>query len=103
MADTNFRWRWPQWHLDYCALAAAIWKVHFKNGLTGNGGYEFPLALAAMAFGLLCFGGGHLESSFQEWIDRQWRIRISAGAGRNGIWTIVLWRRPSGKFISRMD
>jgi putative oxidoreductase len=39
-------------------MGVAIWKVHFKHGLTDNGGYEFPLALAAMAFGLLCFGGG---------------------------------------------
>jgi putative oxidoreductase len=39
-------------------MAVAIWKVHFKNGLMGNGGYEFPLALATLAFGLLCFGGG---------------------------------------------
>jgi putative oxidoreductase len=39
-------------------MAVVIWKIHFKNGLTGNGGYEFPLALAAIAFGLLCFGGG---------------------------------------------
>lgn len=39
-------------------MGVAIWKVHFKNGLTGNGGYEFPLALATIAFALLCFGGG---------------------------------------------
>ena len=39
-------------------MAVAIWKVHFKNGLTGNGGFEFPLALATMAFALLCFDGG---------------------------------------------
>ncbi|MGB6384826.1 MAG: DoxX family protein [Terriglobales bacterium] len=39
-------------------MGVAIWKVHFKNGLTGNGGFEFPLALAAMAFTLLCFDGG---------------------------------------------
>ncbi len=39
-------------------MAVAIWKVHFKNGLTGNGGYEFPLAVATIAFALLCFGGG---------------------------------------------
>lgn len=30
-------------------MAVAIWKVHFKNGLVGPGGYEFPLALAAIA------------------------------------------------------
>lgn len=39
-------------------MSVAIWKVHFKNGLTGNGGFEFPLALSAIAFALLCFGGG---------------------------------------------
>jgi putative oxidoreductase len=39
-------------------MAIAIWKVHFKNGLKGPGGYEFPLALATIALALLCFGGG---------------------------------------------
>jgi len=39
-------------------MGVAIWKVHFKNGLTGNGGFEFPLALATIAFALACFGGG---------------------------------------------
>jgi putative oxidoreductase len=45
-------------------MGVAIWKVHFKNGLTGNGGYEFPLALAAMAFALLCFDGGPWAATF---------------------------------------
>ena len=39
-------------------MGVAIWKVHYENGLTGNGGYEFPLALATIALALLCFGGG---------------------------------------------
>jgi putative oxidoreductase len=39
-------------------MSIAIWKVHFKNGLMGQGGYEFPMALAAIAFALVCFGGG---------------------------------------------
>jgi putative oxidoreductase len=39
-------------------MGVAIWKVSFKNGLMGNGGYEFPLALAAIAFALVCFDGG---------------------------------------------
>jgi putative oxidoreductase len=44
-------------------LSVAIAKVNFHNGLLGNGsvgnsGYEFPLALAALAFGLIFFGGG---------------------------------------------
>jgi len=39
-------------------LGVAIAKVHWKNGLLGQGGYQFPLALTAMAFGLIFFGAG---------------------------------------------
>jgi putative oxidoreductase len=39
-------------------MSVAIAKVHFHNGLMGNGGYEFPLALAALAFALIFFGAG---------------------------------------------
>jgi putative oxidoreductase len=39
-------------------MSVAIWKVHFHNGLKGPGGYEFPLALAAIAFSLIFFGAG---------------------------------------------
>ena len=39
-------------------MGVAIWKVHFKNGLMGSSGYEFPLALATIAFALMCFGSG---------------------------------------------
>ena len=39
-------------------MSVVIWKVHFKNGLTGSGGFEFPLAIGTIALGLLCFGGG---------------------------------------------
>ena len=39
-------------------LSGAIWKVHWRSGLLGNGGYQFPLALAAIAFALVFFGAG---------------------------------------------
>ena len=39
-------------------LAVAIWKVHWHNGLTGDHGYEFPLAAASLAFVLIFFGAG---------------------------------------------
>jgi len=39
-------------------LSVAIAKVHFHKGLLGPGGYELPLALAALAFGLIFLGGG---------------------------------------------
>jgi putative oxidoreductase len=39
-------------------MLVAIWKVHWKNGLLGQGGYQFPLALAAIAFALIFLGAG---------------------------------------------
>jgi putative oxidoreductase len=39
-------------------MCVAIVKVHWKNGFTSQGGYEFPLALVAIAFALICFGPG---------------------------------------------
>lgn len=39
-------------------MLVAILKVHLKNGLTGQGGYEFPLACAVIAFTLIFFGAG---------------------------------------------
>ncbi|MGC2549931.1 MAG: DoxX family protein [Candidatus Sulfotelmatobacter sp.] len=39
-------------------LSVAIAKVHFHNGLMGQNGYQFPLALAALAFGLIFLGAG---------------------------------------------
>ena len=47
-------------------MGIAIWKVHFKNGLMGNGGVEFPLALATIALALLCFGGGPWGATFSK-------------------------------------
>jgi putative oxidoreductase len=55
-------------------LSVAIAKVHFRNGLMGNGGYEFPLALAALALGLIFFGGGPIA------LDH---IRASGGGGKS--------------------
>jgi putative oxidoreductase len=39
-------------------MLVAIWKVTWHNGLMGEGGYEFSLSLAAIAFALILFGGG---------------------------------------------
>ena len=39
-------------------LCVAIWKAHWHNGLTGDHGYEFPLAVATLAFALIFFGAG---------------------------------------------
>jgi putative oxidoreductase len=37
-------------------MLVAVFKVHLHQGL--EGGYEYPLALAAMAFALIFFGSG---------------------------------------------
>jgi len=41
-------------------MAVAIAKVHWRNGLIGqnHSGYEFPLALAVIAFALVLYGAG---------------------------------------------
>ena len=41
-------------------MLVAIWKVHWKNGLVGEHGYEFPLSLAAICVTLVCYGAGPL-------------------------------------------
>ena len=42
-------------------MMVAVLKVTWKNGLLGAQGYQFPLALAAMAFALIFFGGGSIS------------------------------------------
>jgi len=39
-------------------MVVAIVKVHWHNGLLAQGGYQFPLALAAIAFALIFTGAG---------------------------------------------
>ncbi len=42
-------------------MVVAIAKVHWKHGLLGAGGYEFPMALLAIAFALIFFGAGPIS------------------------------------------
>ena len=42
-------------------MSVAIAKIHWKNGLTGQGGYQFPIALATLAFALIFFGAGPIS------------------------------------------
>lgn len=39
-------------------MVVAISKVHWKHGLVGASGYEFPLSVAAIAFSLIFLGAG---------------------------------------------
>jgi putative oxidoreductase len=42
-------------------MLVAIFGVHLKNGFTGQGNYQFPLALAAIAFSLIFSGAGPIS------------------------------------------
>jgi len=42
-------------------MLVAIFSVHWKNGFTGQGNYQFPLALAAIAFSLMFTGAGPIS------------------------------------------
>lgn len=46
-------------------MLVAIFVVHFRNGFTGQGNYQFPLALAAIAFSLIITGPGPIAV---EWL-----------------------------------
>jgi putative oxidoreductase len=55
-------------------LGVAIAKVHWHNGLIGNGGVEFPLAVATLAFALIILGAGPIA------LDA---IRAPGGTGKS--------------------
>lgn len=42
-------------------MATAMGKIHFKNGLLGENGYQFPISLAAIGFALVFFGAGPIS------------------------------------------
>lgn len=42
-------------------MLVAIFKVHLHNGLLAQNGYQFPLALASIAFALIFLGAGELS------------------------------------------
>lgn len=42
-------------------MVVAIWKVHWRNGLVGPGGLEFPLSLLAACLALLGVGPGQIS------------------------------------------
>ena len=41
-------------------MAVAVLKVHLHRGLTGSGGFEYPLALFALALLIIACGPGYL-------------------------------------------
>jgi len=56
-------------------MLVAIAKVHWKNGLVGQGGFEFPLAVAAIAFALILYGAGPIAADAIRRGGRGWAGR----------------------------
>lgn len=50
----------------FIEMLVAIWKVHWKHGLTAPGGFEGPMAFATIAFALMCFGAGPYALTFSK-------------------------------------
>jgi putative oxidoreductase len=57
-------------------LMIAIVKIHFKAGLRGPGGFEFPMSVVAIAFALIFFGAGPIA------LDTVFRGRTTVDRGR---------------------
>lgn len=57
-------------------LMVAIVKIHFKAGLRGPGGFEFPMSVVAIAFALIFFGAGPIA------LDTIFSGRTSIDRGR---------------------
>ena len=57
-------------------LMVAIVKIHFKAGLRGPGGFEFPMSVVAIAFALIFFGAGPIA------LDTVFRGRTTVDRGR---------------------
>ena len=47
-------------------MGVAVALVHWPHGLTGPGGFQFPLAILALCFALFTFGAGPL--SLDRWL-----------------------------------
>lgn len=42
-------------------MFVAVYKLHWQHGLTAEGGYQFPMAVGAIAFALIFLGAGPIS------------------------------------------
>jgi putative oxidoreductase len=56
-------------------MAVAISYVHWRSGLFGDHGYQFPLSLAAIAFALIFLGAGPLSLDAMIWPGSGGKLR----------------------------
>ena len=85
-------------------MVTAIAAAHWKNGLwVTNGGFEYPLVLAAVAFAVAALGPGSisLDHAFGiHWSGIRWAIAASLAGGLGGLCGFALGRithRPQSR------
>ena len=61
-------------------MSVAIWKIHWHNGFKGQGGYEFPLSVATIAFALIFFGAGPIALDALRRSGFRGKAKLKAGA-----------------------
>src|SRR5262249_53441000 len=63
-------------------MPVAIHKVHGRNGLWAqDGGFEYPLVMMAVLFGIVCEGPGDLSLDRREWGTGWALLSLAAGVG----------------------
>jgi putative oxidoreductase len=77
-------------------MATAIAAVHWKNGVWAqDGGFEFPLVMAAVAFAVATIGPGSvsLDNAFGiDWAGLKWAIGAVAVGAAGGLATLAVGR-----------
>jgi putative oxidoreductase len=77
-------------------MTTAIAAVHWKNGLwVGDGGMEYPLVLAAVAFAVAALGPGSisLDNAFGiDWAGLKWAAGAAAVGCLGGLIAVALGR-----------
>ena len=77
-------------------MATAIVAVHWKNGVwASDGGFEFPLVMAAVAFAVTAVGAGRysLDNAFGvEWASLKWAVAATVVGIVGGLLAVAIAR-----------
>lgn len=81
-------------------MTTAIAAVHWRNGLwVTNGGFEYPLVMAAVAFAVAALGPGSISLDHAlgvDWAGLEWALGAAAVGGLGGLIVFGLARFARG-------
>jgi putative oxidoreductase len=87
-------------------MASAIAAVHWRKGLWNqNGGIEFPLTMATVAFAVAAIGPGtlSLDHAFGiDWHGIWWAVGAVGVGALGGLTSLVPGRRPGERHLRRV-